>query len=155
MAGASTRHSEITPQLYGILFVELADKACEYGDANLKLAIASVPAIYYPDAMIACPPNYIAEGLIDNPTTIFEVVSESSEFRDWHTKFADYETVESVREYVLIDSRQIEVVVFSRSAAKVDWTMRRYLAGEISLPSTNISLSVERLYARWRAISED
>lgn len=150
MAGAGTRHTTITPALGFQVQSQLVSNDCRYRDSDTKLFVALADAIYYPDGMIACPPRYVANGVIDNPTVIFEVVSESSVGRDWNLKLADYETLPSLREYVLIDSRKEEVAVFSRPAYPHDWTLTRVTKGHVLLPQMNIKLDLDAIYAEWR-----
>jgi Uma2 family endonuclease len=150
MAGAGTRHTTITPELTYHVKSQLTDGECRYKDSDAKLYVAVANAIYYPDGMIACPPRYVANGVIDNPTIIFEVVSESSVARDWNLKLADYETLPSLREYVLIDSRKEEIAVFSRPSFPHDWTLSRVTTGRIALKHLNIQLDLDAIYDEWR-----
>jgi Uma2 family endonuclease len=147
---AGTQHTTITPEISYQVQKQLASTESHYRDADTKLFVAAADAIYYPDGMIACPARYVANGMIDNPTAIFEVVSESSVGRDWNLKLADYETLPSLREYVLIDSRKEEVAVFSRPAYPHDWTLTRVTKGHVLLPQMNIALDLDAIYAEWR-----
>lgn len=155
MAGAGTRHTTITPRLGFHVQSQLVSTDCQYFDADTKLFVAATDAIFYPDGMIACPPRYVANGTIDNPTVIFEVVSESSVARDWNLKLADYETLPSLREYVLIDSRKEEIAIFSRASYPSDWTLSRGTKGSVRLPQTGTELDLDEIYRNWRLVPID
>jgi Uma2 family endonuclease len=100
--------------------------------------------------MVACPPHYVANGVIDNPFVIFEVVSDSSVSRDWDLKLADYQTLPSLREYVLIDSRKEEIAVFSRAALAHEWHFIRASSGVVSLRESGLTLDLDSIYRDWR-----
>ena len=57
--------------------------------------------------MIGCPPNFgdDANGVVDNPSVIIEVFSPSTRTLDRGLKFADYRTIPTLRDYVLIEKR--------------------------------------------------
>lgn len=146
MAGASRNQVELQSALATLAGAELRGKRCRILGQDTKLWIAAKEAYYYPDATIACPPNFIddANGVIDNPTVIIEVLSPSTRHLDRGTKFADYRTLSSLREYVLIDSEARRVEVFSLE--NDDWMIRTYEEGVATLPSFGIDLDLQELY---------
>jgi len=150
MAGAGTRHTSITPRITFHVLGQLTTGECQYKDADTKLYVATVDAVFYPDGMVACPPHYVANGVIDNPFVIFEVVSDSSVSRDWDLKLADYQTLPSLREYVLIDSRKEEIAVFSRAALAHEWHFIRASSGVVSLRESGLTLDLDSIYRDWR-----
>jgi len=150
MAGAGTRHTMITPEMAFHVRGQLTSGECRYKDSDTKLYVATADAVFYPDGMVACPPNYVANGVIDNPFVIFEVVSESSVSRDWDLKLADYQTLPSLREYVLVDSRKEEIAVFSRTALATEWTFSRVTSGVLLLRESGLTLDLDAIYRDWR-----
>ncbi len=158
MAGAETRHTAITPRLGLQIQIQLdshGTNRCQYRDSDTKLYVSATDAICYPDGMVACHPNYIANGVIDNPFIIFEVVSESSVIRDWDLKLADYQSLPSLREYVLIDSRKEEIAVFSRPALALEWTFSRVTSGSLLLRESGLTLELDSIYRDWRSAPID
>ena len=77
MAGASYGHNVVADNLAALLPAALKGKPCRFVGMNMKLRVNANVSFYYPDGMIACPPNVVHErqGVIDNPTVIFEVLS--------------------------------------------------------------------------------
>ena len=60
-----------------------------------------------PDVLVTCDARDAAEPLAKrHPSLICEVLSESTEAYDRGGKFAAYRTIESLSEYLLIDSRR-------------------------------------------------
>lgn len=146
MAGVSKSHTRLTRTLHGILYRELANGGCENLDQDVKVWIAATGSYYYPDATISYPPNFIddANGVIDNPKVIVVVLSPSTRNIDRGTKFADYRTLASLRDYVLIDSEAQKVEVFSLEGG--EWMVRTYTDGAAMLPSVGIELPLDELY---------
>ena len=81
----------------------------------------------YPDVVVACSERQFLDGRRDtllNPTLIVEVLSPSTERYDRGRKFRHYDTVESLRQYVLIATDHMSVEVFTRQADE-SWVLRR------------------------------
>ena len=148
MAGAGRNHGSITPALSRICGSALRSGTCRYRDDDTKVIVPETGSTYFPDGMIACPPNYVSDsqGIIDNPTVIFEVLSPSTKDFDREGKFDAYGTIPSLREYVLIHSEIARVEVFTRPEGG-KWTLSVYLPGTDALiESVGIALPLSELY---------
>ncbi len=148
MAGGSPNHVRITPVLTGMLHAALRGRTCQPFDSDTLVHIEEIDRDYYPDAGIACPPNFLSDtvGEIDNPTVIVEVLSPSSEKADRGDKFHDYRLLPSLRDYVLVSTKRASVEVFSRQDDG-SWNLRVYVHGATAhLPSVGIDLSLDELY---------
>ena len=148
MASAARGHTRLTKNLHDILYRTLGDGPCENSDQDVKVWIAARRIYYYPDATIACPPNFIddANGVVDNPIVVVEVLSPSTPSMDRGPKFADYRTLDSLRDYVLVESeaRRVEVI----SLEDGEWRTRRYEEGTALLPSVGVEIVLDELYRR-------
>ena len=146
MAGASRNHSALTAALSFEIRTALRGKHCRNLDGDVKVWIAARDRYYYPDATIVCPPNFVddANGVIDNPTVVVEVLSPSTRTLDRGPKFADYRTLPTLRDYVLIDSEARKVEVFS--LIEGEWMVRAYVEGTAVLPSVGVGLDLDELY---------
>lgn len=144
MAGASRNHVEIQGALATEVGIALRRKTCRILPADTKLLVGR--KYYYPDAMIACPPNFVDDtnGVIDNPTVVIEVLSPSTRTLDRGVKFADYRTLPSLKDYVLIDSEARNVEVFSRQ--NDEWVVRKVEIGTVPIPSISVLLDLDELY---------
>jgi Uma2 family endonuclease len=61
-------------------------------------------------------------------------------------KFANYQTIETLQEYVLISQWEQRVEVFRRCDRKF-WLLQTYTAGEsIELQSINLQISIDAIY---------
>lgn len=106
MAGASRNHNQLVANVSAALINSLHDKPCNSYSTDLRVAIPSARRFYYPDVVIACNPEQYDSTLdppaLTNPVAILEVLSPSTEVRDRGEKFLWYQTIPSLREYVLI-----------------------------------------------------
>lgn len=149
MPSASPKHLLIESQLNVMAGNRLGGRGpCVYLNGNVQIVIPGVDTYVYPDGAIACPPEFADKprGALMNPKVVFEVLSpRSTEGYDRGDKFWRYRRLETLEDYVLIDTRRPQVEVYSRS----EWTPRFYEDSEAValLPSVGIELPLAELYA--------
>ncbi len=112
----------------------------------------------YPDLTVICGTPLLADAQQDillNPAIIFEILSPSTEKYDRGSKFRHYRTIESLREYVLVDQNQVQIEQYTRQPDNT-WTLRDYqgLTAELKLDSIGVSLPLRRIYDRVDLASE-
>jgi Uma2 family endonuclease len=74
------------------------------------------------------------------------VLSNSTEAKDRGVKFANYQTIESLQEYVLINQQEQRIEVFRRSDRKF-WILQTYTAGEdVELKTINLTIPISSIY---------
>jgi Uma2 family endonuclease len=149
MAGGTANHDDIQISLIHACVRELRGRGlCRFVGENRKVQVKENGSGYRPDGAIACPPNDFnpRQGAYDNPTVVFEILSPSTSNFDRGEKFDDYKTLESLQEYVLIESDRIRIEVFSR-LPDGRWAQSVYLKGSmVRLPSVGIELPLDELY---------
>ncbi|MDP5337492.1 MAG: Uma2 family endonuclease, partial [Nodularia sp. (in: cyanobacteria)] len=81
------------------------------------------------------------------PTLIVEVLSDSTEAFDRGDKFADYQLLETLEEYVLINTKRQRVECFRRHHQGL-WVLQSYTAEQKSfrLNSINFEATMAELY---------
>jgi Uma2 family endonuclease len=146
MAGASENHVDITTNLTVILSNHLRGRDCKLFPSDMRLNIASKKIYYYPDLLVTCDERDRFNKKQKNyPCLIIEVLSESTEAKDRGVKFANYQTIQSLQEYVLISQWEQRVEVFRRS--EKFWVLQTYTAGEsIELQSINLQIAIDAIY---------
>jgi Uma2 family endonuclease len=146
MAGASEDHIDITTNLTVILSSHLRGKDCKLFPSDMRLNIASKKIYYYPDLLVTCDErDHFNKKQKNYPCLIIEVLSESTESKDRGVKFANYQTIQSLQEYVLISQWEQRVEVFRRNGKF--WLLQTYTAGElIELQSINLQISMDAIY---------
>jgi Uma2 family endonuclease len=104
----------------------------------------------YPDALVVSEnPQYFDknEVLLINPTLIVEVLSKSTKKYDRTDKFDEYRTLESFKEYVLIDQKRCHIEIRYRETPDTwRYTEVSDMQGSIFLKSLNCAISVADIY---------
>ncbi len=147
IAGASDPHVTITINLVALLKGHLRGKGCRLYAVDTKAHIQTMNLYYYPDVMVTCDPrdrafNYFKR----HPKLIVEVLSPTTESFDRGDKFDDYQTLESLEEYVLMSQDRMRVEVFRRNAEGL-WVRYVYREGqEVYLSSVEFRCDIVDLY---------
>jgi Uma2 family endonuclease len=115
MAGASEEHATIAGNVFALLRAHVRGSPCRVYIADMKLRVEPAAAFFYPDLFVTCDARDAAEPLFKrHARVIIEVLSESTEGYDRGAKFGDYRRLESLEEYVLIDSHRRACEIFRR-----------------------------------------
>lgn len=149
MTGGTPDHNDIAGNLYVLLKLALKGKAYRafYVDQRLWIPVRSLYT--YPDVMVVEKPLQLQVGRNDtviNPCFIAEVLSKSTQGYDRGEKFAIYRTVESFREYLLIDQYKIYVEHYVKTTAN-QWLFSEYTEPNITLSlSMGVQIQIAALY---------
>lgn len=148
MAGASKAHVIITGNLSALLINHLRGTGCISYATDMKVRLPALNLFYYADLAVTCDDRdrRSNEDFILHPKLIVEVLSDSTEAFDRGDKFADYKTIATLEEYVLIHQKQILVERFQHPSNNL-WIPQIYRAGEtIELTSIGFACAIETLY---------
>lgn len=119
MAGAAPNHNRIKDNLVGEIYLVLKkNKSCKSYSSDQRIHIPSNSLYTYPDIVIVCGPNKYSEldrNTIVNPSVIVEVLSPSTTDYDRSRKFRLYRDIETLKEYVIIDSLSVSAEVYRRT----------------------------------------
>jgi len=126
MVGANDAHVTIALNLATILRSHVRGSGCRVYMADMKARVESLNRYFYPDILVTCDPRDQETPLEKRfPRLIVEVLSDSTEAFDRGDKFADYQTLESLQEYVLINTKRQRVECFRRNEAEL-WVLQSY-----------------------------
>jgi len=121
---------------------------CRVYIADMKARIESLNRFYYPDVMVTCEQRDQETPAYKRfPRLIVEVLSNSTEAFDRGDKFADYQVLESLQEYVLINTKRQRVECFRRNEQGL-WVLQSYTAEHKSfrLNSVDFEETMAALY---------
>jgi Uma2 family endonuclease len=151
MSGGTLDHSGLKVSITGELRNLLRGKRCRVFDSDLAVRVLATGLFTYPDASVVCssaekdPANRNA---ITNPRIIVEVLSDSTEAYDRGEKFAHYQRIPSLAEYVLVSQHEPCIEVFRRTAPDKWELAEKAFAGQTAhLKSIECILSVDEVYA--------
>ncbi|MGL5080418.1 MAG: Uma2 family endonuclease [Microcoleaceae cyanobacterium] len=138
MTGGTPDHNELAINLASLLKSALRGKAYRIFGADQRLWIPNRNLYTYPDVMIVEKLLQLQTGCTDtvtNPCFIAEVLSKSTQDYDHGEKFSAYRTIDSFREYLLIDQYSIHIEHYVKTAAN------QWLLSEYDDPNVTLSLS--------------
>jgi len=148
MAGASKAHVTITGNLFTLLRNHVRGIGCPAYVADMKVRIETANIFYYPDVAVTCDEQdkTSSEDFIRYPSLIVEVLSPTTQCFDRGDKFADYRTIETLQEYVLINPERQSIECFVRNTEGL-WVLYPYSEGqEIHLQSVDFRCPIAALY---------
>ena len=148
MAGASDAHVTIALNLATLLRSHVRGSGCRVYIADMKARIESLNRFYYPDVIVTCDPRDLETSTYKRfPSLIIEVLSDSTEAGDRGDKFVDYQELETLREYVLINTKRQRVECFRRNEQGL-WVLQFYTPQQTSfrLDSINFEATLAALY---------
>lgn len=152
MTGGTPDHNELAINLATLIKSTLRGKPYRIFGADQRLWIPGRNLYTYPDVMVVEKPLQLQIGRTDtviNPCFIAEVLSKSTQDYDHGEKFSAYRTVESFREYLLIDQYQIYVEHYVKTAAN------QWLLSEYDDPSVTLSLNTFKAQIEITALYEN
>jgi Uma2 family endonuclease len=153
MAGGTPRHSRIKVNVGAELNNRLKDGPCVTYDCDLRILIAATGLYTYPDFSVICGDLQFdvqdtKHETATNPTTIVEVLSDSTEAYDRGGKFEQYKLIPTMREYLLVSQNSPQIERWSRQAD--DTWLPFIVTGldqSIDLPALGITLPLAAVYS--------
>ncbi len=151
MAGASERHNNIAGNVYGELYSQLKKRNCKVYQNDMRLYIEAEEIYTYPDIMVVCGQpeikKYKSLDNILNPILIVEVLSSTTAAYDKGTKFEQYRTIGSFREYLLVSQDAKQITRYTKQTDR-SWVLMDFIGDttEIELTSIECKLLFEDIY---------
>lgn len=152
MSGASWEHNVIVKNVNTLILPSLKGKSCNMFGSDLRIHIPENSLYTYPDFSIVCGQPETTDknkDTIIKPYAIIEVLSKSTRDYDRGTKFSLYRTIQTLKEYILIESESVSVELFIRNPDNT-WTL-----SEFKRLSDNIFISTIKITLQLRDIYED
>lgn len=151
MSGASMRHVRIQQNLAVELHAALRGSGCEVLGSDIGIKVSS-RAYLYADVTVVCGEPVMADDHDDNltnPAVIFEVLSPSTEKYDRRLKFQRYRSLDSLKDYILVNQKEVRIEQFTRRPDGI-WTLRDYQCPdeELKIDSIGVAIPVSRIYER-------
>jgi Uma2 family endonuclease len=152
MAGASQRHNLIVTNVIRTLGNQLLERDCNVYPSDMRIKIPHIHKYTYPDVVVACGEEQFDDVHNDtllNPTMIIEILSESTEAYDRGKKFEHYQSLESLREYILIAQDPYRLERYVRQDDRT-WTYTEFHSANdaVSLPTIGCTLILKDVYAK-------
>ena len=144
MTGGTNTHATMQVNLITALRNRLRGKPCRPYGSDLKVGTGH--GYRYPDAFVTCTPVAPDATAVVEPVVIFEVLSRSTRQADRTVKLAEYQSIRSVRRYVMLEQYQALATVIERKGE--DWTVRLLRPDAVlAMPEIGIEVPLAELYA--------
>ncbi len=148
MVGGTGEHDTICNNLRLELGNALRGQRCRLHGPDLKVRAGQNSR--YPDALIDCGERMRGSLTASEPMAVFEVLSKSTAWIDQTLKLRDYDSVASIRSYVLISQDEPRVLVYTRNeSGQLDNRTAQLLEGlsaTLTFAEPALSLSLQSLY---------
>jgi len=137
MVGGSRAHNLLATRVARLLGNHLEGSPCRIFQSDMKVRIERANRFYYPDILLCCNPlTANADDYFEtDPKLIVEVLSPRTVAIDDGEKRVNYQTLDSLEEYLLLDPETHEAILYRRGGAF--WT-RMYLSPEDRLELLSI-----------------
>jgi len=150
MSGASWEHNVIVKNVNTLILPSLKGKSCNMFGSDLRIHIPENSLYTYPDFSIVYGQPETTDknkDTIIKPYAIIEVLSKSTRDYDRGTKFSLYRTIQTLKEYILIDSESVSVELFIRNPDNT-WTLSEFkrLSDKIFISTIKITLQLRDIY---------
>ena len=119
MAGATYNHNLIAGNVLRHLGNQLLGRPCSTCGSDMRIHVPRTGLYTYADALVICgEPRFLdrKQMTLLTPTVIVEVLSASTEAYDRGRKFDHYQSIESLREYLLVASDRMSASLYRRQS---------------------------------------
>ena len=149
MPGGTINHSKIGGNIFATLKFRQKGNPCKPFNSDMAIAINDFSYVY-PDISVVCGEpkmGILNKNSIQNPSLIFEVLSEGTYNYDSGEKFRKYREISSLQEYVLVDQNLFYVEIYSKLEDN-HWDLRVFQNENdlIKLKSIDSELSLKEIY---------
>jgi len=145
MTGASDRHEEIVANLMAALHTHVRPSACRVYGANLKVRVGD--DFLYPDLFVRCARERGDPYFKTDPVLVIEVLSPNTQRYDRGDKRLAYQSLPSLRDYVLVAQDEPRIEVFQRTPSGWERHLYSSLEDVLSLSSIGFTLPLTEVYA--------
>ncbi len=149
MAGASKRHNRIGLNIATALDAAGQEQGCEIFTSDIKVRLAWRKTYYYPDVIVSCESDDNDDYYLEHPCLIVEVLSDSTKNKDYQEKLLAYQSIPSLRTYLIVSQNEMNVDCFHKDEQGNWWVSHLKQADDVlELDCPQINLTLEEIYNR-------
>ena len=157
MSGGTDDHAAIISNVGRTLGNLLVPKGCRVYISDMRIHTGDGENTF-PDVAVICGPRLYHGGRNDtvtNPLLIVEVLSESTGGYDLGGKFAHYQTIPTLSDYLLVAQDKAQAILHSRAGDHWETRLVSGLDGSVHLPSVGVTLALADVYVLIELTEED
>lgn len=146
MTGGTRNHSRIAQNISFALRTRLRGTGCEPLGPDAGVATIG-NAVRYPDALVTCTKGPGSDRIVPGVVVVFEVLSPTSGRTDRIEKLREYQSVLSIRRYVILEHTSVGLAVHSRMRGEDPWIATALTNGDVLLmPEIGIEIPIAEFY---------
>ncbi len=148
MVGTTDTHNTIALNIALLLRNHLRGSGCSVYFADVKVRVERKNCYYYPDLFVTCNPEDKDTATVKYfPKLIIEVLSPSTEGFDRGDKFNDYQTIASLEEYILVNTKHQRLEIYRRNPDN-SWRFEKFdlEAENLAFKSIGIDVAIADIY---------
>ncbi len=149
MSGASLEHNIISTNLTREISNQLKDRPCQVLGSDMRVQIEAADAYFYPDLSGLCGGFDFHDDRKDtykNPQFVIEILSASTESYDRGKKFFHYQSLPSLREYVLVSQGEAVGEVYRKDGDRWIYQLLTGDGAALRLESVDCEVSISEIY---------
>lgn len=145
-AGGTRAHNAMVSQLIAVILT--AARPCRTYGSDMLVEMAA--STRYPDVVVTCDERDSSDMralVVRYPKLIVEVLPESTAQDDLGSKMREYQAIETLEEYVTIDSRKRWAQVSRKSGQ--EWVLNvPVTGGSLELRSIGLTIDLDEIFAQ-------
>lgn len=147
MSGATRRHNVIAANLLGRAWQAASSHpGCQPFGSDMKIYVETFNSFYYPDFSVCCDRNDRNELFVSQPCFIAEVLSPATASIDRREKRAAYTSLESLREYLIVDQGRMHAELYRRVGGVWQGYILNQLDDAVPVSCLDLTLTLEQIY---------
>jgi Uma2 family endonuclease len=149
MAGGSPAHNALSANTIVALARMVRNQGCLVLTSDQRVHVPATGLYTYPDVTVACGERQYDDSTprsLLNPTCLVEVTSKTTEDFDRGSKFVHYQSIASLREYVVVSHRERRVDVYRRTDSG-QWLITTYTAPDAAIELLYGTATLTEIYA--------
>jgi len=141
VTGGKLENNEIALNLIVLLRTHLRARGCRVLGGDAKLMTIPSNVYYFPDVVVSCDPrDRYAREFLQYPCLIAEVLSPATESRDRGIKLRNYLKIDSLQEYMLINSDSPSIEFYRRSDRPEAWEYLTINSSDLNVSNPDVQL---------------
>ncbi len=142
VTGGKLENNEIVLNLIVLLRSHLRGRGCRILGGDAKLMTIPSNVYYFPDVVVSCDSrDRYAKEFLQYPCLIAEVLSPATESRDRGIKLRNYLKIDSLQEYMLINSDSPSIEFYRRSNRTEVWEYLTINSSDLTVSDPEVRLT--------------
>ena len=142
VTGGKLENNEIALNLIVLLRSHLRGKGCRILGGDAKLMTIPSNVYYFPDVVVSCDSrDRYAREFLQYPCLIAEVLSPATENRDRGIKLRNYLKIDSLQEYMLINSDFPSIEFYRRRTCTEVWEYLTINSSDLTVNDPEVQLT--------------